>query len=824
MRILSLEAHNIRGIKNVKINPDGENIVVFGPNGTGKSAIVDAIDFLLTGKISRLTGEGTKSLSLKEHGPHVDSRDDLKNTVVTARVRIGSTDATIQRCIAKPSYLKVDPAGARDVVEDSLRATELGQHILTRRDILEYITAEAGKRAKKIMSLLDLESVENLRSVLVTVRNEIESEYNQARTNLELARNDISTLLSLPAFSEDACLEEVNNLRQILNGNMVQSLSKETIRKDLTPHPFGGVTPQLSNNQIVNIVLETRKLLQETETVASKEVELRDVLAQVHKDAKTKEYMMYEMLIRAGIELADESNICPLCDREWDGNFRQYLEMKEREVEAAKDKHEKINENAAFINTKLALLRSHISNCLSAHEQFQLKVIDEGKLKEYISKVDSWIETLKDPLRSFGSDKWPSSDVQDLFNLSPLETILLNPLDAALKEMAPQFSARQTAWDTLTRMEDKWEKYLQLVEEEVCKQFCKERANSALDYFEEARDSVLESIYDAVRNSFQEYYQLIHAEDEFGFTSKITHAGAELKFEVDFYKRGLFPPHALHSEGHQDSMGLCLFFALNKYLVKNIIEIMVLDDVVMSIDCNHRQGICCVLKERLTDKQLIITTHDSAWAKQLRTQGIAKQRNMIHFTNWNIETGPIYELDKDLWDKIEEDIKKDDVPTAAHRLRRNAEMFFDDVCDFLNANVPYKGSHRWELGDLAPAAISAYKKYLRKAKANSQKKGDKVKFEELSKLEEKSNDIITRSLVEQWIINENVHYNRWRTYNKNDFEPIVKIFRELFGLFSCSYCGSLIALTQSTGKSPRRSITCNCGRIFWSLSDAVDEK
>ena len=77
MKILNLEIKNIRGIKNIKIQPDGKSIVVFGPNGVGKSAIVDAVDFLLSGQISRLIGEGTKCLSLKEHGCHVDSSVSL---------------------------------------------------------------------------------------------------------------------------------------------------------------------------------------------------------------------------------------------------------------------------------------------------------------------------------------------------------------------------------------------------------------------------------------------------------------------------------------------------------------------------------------------------------------------------------------------------------------------------------------------------------------------------------------------------------------------------------------------------------------------------
>ena len=114
---------------------------------------------MLTGKISRLTGEGAKVLDLKEHGPHVDSREDLKNTIVSAKIKIGAEEITLERSIAKPSNLKVKPKESKEKIQKLLAITELGQHILTRREILQYITAEAGKRAKKVMSLLDLANI-----------------------------------------------------------------------------------------------------------------------------------------------------------------------------------------------------------------------------------------------------------------------------------------------------------------------------------------------------------------------------------------------------------------------------------------------------------------------------------------------------------------------------------------------------------------------------------------------------------------------------------------------------------------------------------------
>lgn len=45
MRILTLEVKNIRGIKSIQLNPNGESMAIYGPNGTGKSAVVEPLIF-----------------------------------------------------------------------------------------------------------------------------------------------------------------------------------------------------------------------------------------------------------------------------------------------------------------------------------------------------------------------------------------------------------------------------------------------------------------------------------------------------------------------------------------------------------------------------------------------------------------------------------------------------------------------------------------------------------------------------------------------------------------------------------------------------------
>lgn len=57
IQVESLTIAEFRGIRSLSLNLQRRNFAVCGSNGTGKSGVVDALEFVLTGTISRLTGK-----------------------------------------------------------------------------------------------------------------------------------------------------------------------------------------------------------------------------------------------------------------------------------------------------------------------------------------------------------------------------------------------------------------------------------------------------------------------------------------------------------------------------------------------------------------------------------------------------------------------------------------------------------------------------------------------------------------------------------------------------------------------------------------------
>ena len=72
IKLESAHIEEVRGIRSLDIDFERGTFAISGPNGSGKSGVIDAIEFGLTGEMGRLSGRGTRGLSVAEHGPHVD--------------------------------------------------------------------------------------------------------------------------------------------------------------------------------------------------------------------------------------------------------------------------------------------------------------------------------------------------------------------------------------------------------------------------------------------------------------------------------------------------------------------------------------------------------------------------------------------------------------------------------------------------------------------------------------------------------------------------------------------------------------------------------
>jgi hypothetical protein len=96
-------------------------------------------------------------------------------------------------------------------------------------------------------------------------------------------------------------------------------------------------------------------------------------------------------------------------------------------------------------------------------------------------------------------------------------------------------------------------------------------------------------------------------------------ADKAIDIALRFYGVDQNSPRLTLSEGHRNSLGLCISLAMAKREAATDRPLF-LDDVVVSLDRNHRGMIADILEREFSGRQVIILTHDREWYTELKHQ------------------------------------------------------------------------------------------------------------------------------------------------------------------------------------------------------------
>lgn len=809
IRIEKITIKEFRGIRDLELTLNGQNFAACGPNGTGKSGIVDAIEFALTGSISRLSGEGTGDLSVKQHGPHVDFRNKPEQSMVTLEVSIPSLKgkkATIHRVVKTAGTPTITPADP-----DVLAALETVQlhpeFVLSRRELIRYVISKPGDRAKEVQALLRLNDVEKLRVVLQKISNA----YTKELPPLERAEKEATTLLGgalgTTQLTKASILAAVNPQRQILGLPLLDDVAPTTSLADGLATAGGAASAQRvpKAQAIADIAaMKAALVMLGSDAFAAQCAALLPGIAELSTDPDVVNGVKRETLINTALELYDDES-CPVCDKPFEPEeFTAHLQAKLAHLDEITAKRQALEEQIKPLLDAIHAAGSAMATVIAYGPQFKtpfdMKTLSDAKqtLGGRYSQLNKLL-----PLDDTAAVLKVAHEVPDL-------AAALSQLDQTVAAI-PEPSSQDAARDFLTTAQLRLEQFRTARRQLASGKARAERAAKVFAVFADTTTKALEGIYHEVQEAFADCYRQINKDDEGDFTAHLLPSIGKLGFDVDFYGRGRFPPGAYHSEGHQDGMGLCLYLALMSHLLGKGFTFAVLDDVLMSVDKGHRREVCALLKARFPDTQFVFTTHDEVWLRHMKSEGIIKGKNAALFRTWTVETGPKEWTTNSVWDEIDAHLAKDDVSAAAAVLRRYLEYFGGEASHRLRAAVEFRGDGEFMLGDTLPAATAALGDAFKKAKvaANSWNQTDTVKA--IGELETAFTEAKTKSGIEQWQINKAVHYSAWADFTKNDFAPVVTAFRAFTGNFSCQSCGEMLSVTPERGK--KEGMRCSCGTI-----------
>ena len=566
----------MRGIRKLDIDFREETFAISGPNGSGKSGVIDAIEFGLTGQIGRLTGSGTKGLSVSEHGPHVDKTKFPDAAFVELRVfltELGKS-VTINRKISAPKKPKITPA------DEAVQAVlaEVAEHpeiALSRREILRFILVEPTKRSEEIQTILKLDKIGHFRATLNTAQNCLQSAHKAAGTQMHSNRDALLLHLQIASLRAVDVLEAVNNRRVILGLPEIADLTPDT-RLDAGLSAGAGV-PAFNKVSALRDLTALSDAAEGFPALAAADAAgIVADLSRLEIDPGLLAALQQQSFIEKGLDLVDGPE-CPLCDSPWETeqHLRDHLKAKLAKSEEARKVRQELLKNGTAVaqaTIRLANLLSPVQKLAAAEDDADFGLLltrwkaDLEDLRSKLANVDG-LTGLKDRL----SGEWVRVPMTFREGLKAL---------TAKIEAKPDQSATIDAQTFLTTAQLRVGDYREGMRRNKAAEIALATAKAAYSAYCTVMDDELNALYDDVQADFSTYYRAINEGDESKFTAKLTPSAGRVDFDVNFYERGLFPPGAYHSEGHQDGMGVCLYLALMKRLFGNRFKFALLDPSV----------------------------------------------------------------------------------------------------------------------------------------------------------------------------------------------------------------------------------------------------
>lgn len=813
IQIQTLRVEEFRGIRELELNLDSSSFAVVGPNGSGKSGVIDAIDFALTGSIARLSGAGTGGISVMKHGPHVHQRDNPTAAKVTLTFKHPASGqvGVLTRCVKTADQFTLEP-NTPELAGAVGWAAEHPELTLTRREVIKYVNTEPGKRAQEVQALLKLDRIDETRRLLNTARNKTSSTAKSAADAVKSAEDGVKRILDITSLLPSEVGNAVNKQRDVLG---LEALATVTLETDLSASARVDGNDQGSFNKAsaARDVEAVNNFLGEHADLDGAVSELKAALDELEADPTVLDALKHRQLVETGLPLVTEG-VCPLCDLAWPAAdaLRQHLSDKLARSEAAAKLQQRIQVAASNVVGQLRCVRGLIQAA-----QPHAVTMGQSAMQRSLQDWSNDITAFEAKLGTIESIRQESERLTtDPLATPPAMAEGIGGLRTAI-EALPDQTATESAHSFLSVAQDRWTQVRQTRVTATKATAAHKAATAVYEKYNAVADAALTTLYKCVEDDFSNYYQQINSDDESSFKAGLSPTAGKLDLEVDFYGLGMFPPMAYHSEGHQDGMGVCLYLALIRQINKSDFRLAVLDDVVTSVDANHRRQFCKLLKDIFPDVQFIMTTHDEVWARQMQSSGLIARRSLARFHGWTVDGGPFYGQGGDFWLQIEADLAKDNVPGAAHKLRRNLEAALADIAAGIQGQVVYRGDNNYDLSSFFAAVKGRHGDLLKKATASANSWNNETGKQEAENLKAARANAILGQDGENWAINALVHNNDWATMTKADFVPVVEACKKFLELFTCSnaYCDGWIYVLGIPGRE--EELRCPCGTLTLNL-------
>lgn len=291
----------------------------------------------------------------------------------------------------------------------------------------------------------------------------------------------------------------------------------------------------VSGDKAINITLLERDiqnlvnvtLAQSQTQIAQSDKELRSLISTIRSDPLLLRSLARVELIKMGLDLIDDTGSCPLCDTPWPpGELLDHLKQRLSTAQVASQYQERISSLSKIITDAVNATVSSIQKVIAAAQIAGLTE-DVITLQGWLKNLFSLLDSLSVPTDKYPNTRFDLSQVQQMLAPDNISQTL-NHTHSVIKAKYPEATPEQTAWDTLTRLEENLKAFEKAQNGLAKAELFYKRASVLLDSFQKSRDAILGKLYDEVKERFVSLYRQLHELDENKFTAKIEPEGAGL--------------------------------------------------------------------------------------------------------------------------------------------------------------------------------------------------------------------------------------------------------------------------------------------------------
>lgn len=709
IRLIKFE--HFRGLPANEFKLKGKSLVLLGTNGKGKSAFVDGIEFVFSGQISRFVGANTGSISHDDAVRNVKTGGDPR--VVLS---LSPSNGEISRKLSSDSIEISEKQAVKVFLEQH---PNVDSFVLRRDKILEFVHSRDGDRYQQFVQLLGITRLDRLQRAFVDAER-------QAKTVADRARTQYQTRLAV--FTDTSHGVVPANLAQAL-AQMARAaeafdLAKIEKWEDLESRLqlLKAKRPHTNRERIDAITRALVSIEGPIPAVSDDDVKVVNHLRQkIAELAASSVDAPRSKIIEEGrsylVQYKDETH-CPLCESRFEQPVEALLtRLKDRATSLQELRSAKSNRTAAL--SRLSQLALSIAQRLKkdlAHSDF-FDATTLSLLRSSCAKALRLVRLLNRAGREgFARDVTIPSELQTITEIRQALAVALKHQKEEL--IPPDFTQLETAISLLERGMASWQDVEKAESEVAASGEILRRASIARECFSTAREAAIQQVFTKISDKVLEYYEALHNFDDGGEASECTAlelkptsraATGGLRLAIQFL--GLAnskDPRAFLSEGHLDSLGLCLFLAAVR-IFNPPGTLLVLDDVLTSIDKEHRRRVGELLFTEFKDYQIILTTHDEHWNELLqssaRAMGLQNQWQHIQINGWSADSGPALSVSDSSWDFINENLTEVDYRNLGGPFRVVLEDFLSRTAAKNGTRVRYKSDGKYTAGDFVNAGI-----------------------------------------------------------------------------------------------------------------------